>query len=360
MSAKEHREAFKHLHAATFPSDAALDAMSKDQVEAFLDEQGIDISELKKRAAARKQELLARHGRVLAQMLARQSAIAARVAPETSEVVDWGRFPVREMARRGWIAATTRTLQQHAEELLREFFAPLEGGIGIRAMYRRTRQVRAKKSVDSYALLAWAARVAMKSAERPPTKPYRPGAITLDVMRQVARLSAAKNGPQLAVEFLMDHGVSIVIEPHLEHTRLDGAAILLEAQPPVVGLTLRHDRLDNFWFSLMHELAHLALHSKSRTGEFFDDFEDDRPDDPIEKEADQLAGEALIATEEWKRSAASKLRSADAAKSLARKLQIHPAIVAGRIHWEFGSYRVLQDMVGRGEVRKHFPAVTWP
>ena len=29
---------------------------------------------------------------------------------------------------------------------------------------------------------------------------------------------------------------------------------------PVAALTLRYDRLDNFWFTLLHELAHIALH----------------------------------------------------------------------------------------------------
>ena len=29
---------------------------------------------------------------------------------------------------------------------------------------------------------------------------------------------------------------------------------------PVIGLTLRYDRLDNFWFVLLHELGHVFLH----------------------------------------------------------------------------------------------------
>jgi HTH-type transcriptional regulator/antitoxin HigA len=128
---------------------------------------------------------------------------------------------------------------------------------------------------------------------------------------------------------------------------------------PVIGMTLRFDRLDNFWFVLMHELAHVALHYESGTEDFYDDLESE-DQDPREREADTLAGEVLIPSEAWARSPASRLRSPAAVQHLARSLRIHPAIVAGRIRREFKSYRVLADLVGQGEVRKRFSEVVWP
>ena len=50
------------------------------------------------------------------------------------------------------------------------------------------------------------------------------------------------------------------IARHLPGTYLDGAAMLSAFSQPVVALTLRYDRLDNFWFVLFHELAHVFLH----------------------------------------------------------------------------------------------------
>jgi len=35
---------------------------------------------------------------------------------------------------------------------------------------------------------------------------------------------------------------------------------------PVIGLTLRYDRIDNFWFCLLHELAHVGLHLDHNQG----------------------------------------------------------------------------------------------
>ena len=60
---------------------------------------------------------------------------------------------------------------------------------------------------------------------------------------------------------------------------------------PVIGLTLRYDRLDNFWFSLMHELAHVARHLDVEKS-FYDDFDTESKKDPVEDEADKLASEA--------------------------------------------------------------------
>jgi len=216
--------------------------------------------------------------------------------------------------------------------------------------------------MDPYALAAWSGRVATRAVANPPPVPYEIGSVDLDFMRDVARLSWSEQGPLLACEFLRGHGISVVVEPHLPHTHLDGAAILLYVGRPVIGLTLRHDRLDNFWFCLMHELAHLALHlsgpKENEPSRFFDDLDQGVPHDQRESEADRKAGEALIPDEEWSESPASLLRTPDAVVHLAKKLRVHPAIVAGRIRHTRG-YRVLGDLVGQGQVRCLFPDVRW-
>jgi HTH-type transcriptional regulator / antitoxin HigA len=61
-----------------------------------------------------------------------------------------------------------------------------------------------------------------------------------------------------ATEFLAKHGVHLVCLEHLPRTYLDSAALQLPDSTPVVGLRLRYDRLDNFWFCLPHELAHIG------------------------------------------------------------------------------------------------------
>ncbi len=71
-------------------------------------------------------------------------------------------------------------------------------------------------------------------------------AITVDFLKKVAQLSWSEEGPRLAKEFLGKHGIPLVIVQHLPKTYLDGAALRLSDGRPVIGLTLRYDRIDNF------------------------------------------------------------------------------------------------------------------
>lgn len=275
--------------------------------------------------------------------------------------VEWTRFPLREMIRRGWIQEKVSDVQGQAEEVLRRFFAKVGPETSVLALYRKSSSsMRSIRSMDEYALLAWTARVIIQSSENPPPGGYHPQTVTLEFMRQVAQLSWSEQGPALAKEFLEKHGVSLIIESHLPKTHLDGAAILLQDEKrPIIGLTLRHDRLDNFWFCLLHELAHISLHLDEKTVQFYDDLDLESQDDPREREADKMAGEALIPEEVWRKSPASRLRTPEAAQHLANQLRIHPAVVAGRMRHQFKSYRVLNQLVGHNQVRKSFPNVEW-
>lgn len=273
--------------------------------------------------------------------------------------IDWGRFPLREMIRRNWIKGSLSDVPGHAEDLLRPFFAPLGPLQAIQAFLRKSKHVRSARAMEDSALKAWTARIIRLAEENPPNIAFRANTANLEFMQQLARLSQSNDGPLRARDFLRDHGISLIIEQHLPQTYLDGAAILSQTDRPIIGLTLRYDRINNFWFSLMHELAHISLHLGLETSEFFDDLRSEDQGDQREKEADQLANEALIPASEWSKSPASGLRSPEAAIHLAKKLGIHPAIVAGRIQFEFKSYRVLNNLVGHNEVRKHFPEVSW-
>ena len=261
----------------------------------------------------------------------------------------WESFPVREMVARSWIK-TARDLKS--------FFAAVPTPDNFAVLCRQCQYVRSARTMDPFALKAWTARVLIRGAENEPS-PFRRGSVTPEFMTEVARLSTRECGPARARDFLKSHGIALVVEPHLPQTYLDGAAILLTHHYPVVGMTIRHDRLDNFWFTLMHELAHVGLHYGGQQTEFIDDLDVDAKSDPKEKEADALAGEVLIPSRVWKTSPASRLRSAAAAQHLADKLQIHPAIVAGRIRHHWKAFRMLNNIVGHRQVRSCFTDVEW-
>lgn len=124
---------------------------------------------------------------------------------------------------------------------------------------------------------------------------------------------------------------------------------------PVIGLTLRHDRADNFWFCLFHELAHIKLHlSVSPEQAFFDDFDLNASSGSKEAEADEWAQEVLIPSEVWSQSVVSKRPSAYAVTEFAQQLRINVAIVAGRVRRVRNNYRIFSALFGSGEIRHHF------
>lgn len=267
--------------------------------------------------------------------------------------VDWDRFPVRTMWKRGWFSSGRDLSSEPTFTMLRDFLAPLGPDWTHRALYKHGRYIRSARPMDFFALVAWNARVCLRGLKDPPDVKFNASAVTMDYMRELSRLSTLPNGPRLAADYLRSIGISMVVEPHLPETYLDGAALLAAPDHPVVALTLRHDRLDNFWFVLMHELVHVAKHLHSDFVAVYDDLDIDDPVD-LEREADQLAGEALIPRDAWERSPARMLRTPEAVEHLARQLRIHPAIVAGRIRHHHKSFRVLNRFVGQGQVRELF------
>jgi HTH-type transcriptional regulator/antitoxin HigA len=272
---------------------------------------------------------------------------------------DWSCYPVQELVRRGWIEVGARSVRDHAEEIMREFFSQLGNVKSVAAMFRKSDHIRAARSMDENALVAWSARVAIQAKQNPSRAKFKKGIVDLDFMRDVARLSWSDSGPLLAQEYLAKHGIPLVVEQHLPRTYLDGAAILIETDRPIIGLSLRHDRIDNFWWCLMHELAHISLHLDAGVSIFFDDLDVEHQGDKREEEADELAGEALIPRDVWEQSPAKSFRSPQSAEHLAKQLGIHPAIVAGYMRHQFNNYRILNQLVGHRQVRRLFPDVQW-
>ena len=170
-------------------------------------------------------------------------------------------------------------------------------------------------------------------------------------------MSWSEDGPRVAQEFLAQHGIPLVIERHLPRTYLDGAALRLGDGRPVVALTLRHDRIDSFWFCLLHELAHVGRHLGQDAGTaFVDDLSLRNPaaemEDAREAEADAWAAEALIPRAAWEASPVRENPTPLGVMTLAHHLQVHPATVAGRVRFERQDYRLLSQFVGTGRVRK--------
>lgn len=265
--------------------------------------------------------------------------------------VDAARLPWSEMVKRGWLpdfSGTAREAKANAAVLLPRIFHPAASKCLEPALYRRS--IRGNSTMDEYAVTAWTARIVSIACRQDDLATYLPGAIDAQFMSGLIQLSFLDEGPKLAQEYLKKHGIHLVVERHLPKTRIDGAASILPDGRPVIGLSLRYDRLDNFWFCLAHELAHVALHFGEDDLWFVDDLQSEGGD--REKEADAWANEALIPPEVWR--SAGNLDSEASVKELAQRLSISPAIIAGRLRFESGNFRLMSDLIGQGQVRHHF------
>lgn len=271
-------------------------------------------------------------------------------------------YPFAEMVKRGYFAPFAGSLREarlRAEALLVDFFSIFEGAMPRPVLCKRT-----DRAPDVNALMAWQAR-ALRLAREEDLPAYDPAAVDDAALRALVRQSYFSAGPRNARELLNRWGIHLIILRHLPRTYLDGASFVAPWGHPVVGLTLRYDRLDNFWFTLLHELAHVCLHLEQDGQDglaFFDETRrvqaepDDASEDVWEREANAFARDMLISAEVWERKRAILLPDPPerTVRKVAGELRISPAIVAGRVRWETQNYRQLGSLVGARQVREQF------
>lgn len=268
--------------------------------------------------------------------------------------IDWEAFPLSDMRTRDYFEGFTgslKELKEYSIEKLSSFLSSVPNGFELKpALLRTSAHLRSNdKETDSYALWAWQVRVLQKAKEEQLKTNYVVGTVDLKWMRKLAEMSWSNQGPSLAKEYLNRHGIHLIIEPHLPKTYLDGAVCLSANGNPVIALTLRHDKLDNFWFSLMHELAHIALHVDGTETWYLDNL-DVQGADEIEQEADALAQESLIPSKYW---SVAEIVDTVSVRTLASNLSISPCIVAGRARYELGEHSMFGKLF-REKIRHNF------
>lgn len=239
------------------------------------------------------------------------------------------------------------------KETFEAFMARALGGAPALARLRKTRTDRTNAKADPVAVQAWCAGVLLRSQEIEVIGGFDAHEITLDVVRSLAKLSVYDDGPQRAREALSKLGVILVILPHLPGTHLDGAAMRRSDGKPVIALTLRRDRIDNFWFTLLHELAHVVFHLVDDKSFILDDLEVGSSDE-IEEEADRLAQHALVPKDLWERFNNGTYTSVSDILEFARLSEVSPAIIAGRWQKQNRDFRKFSKLLGHGAVRAQF------
>ncbi|MHB8637591.1 MAG: helix-turn-helix domain-containing protein [Fimbriimonadaceae bacterium] len=274
---------------------------------------------------------------------------------DDSLAVDCDKYPINEMVAKGWFESFGDT-RDRCEEAVRWLITRAGAAPGNVAAYcRKNDEARHNSKMNPFAFQAWCLQALAVGAEMPVTHTYEPGSINSEVLRQVALLSVLPEGPLRAQEFLAQLGVRVVIVEHLKQTYLDGAAMLMSAGVPVIALTLRYDRLDNFWHSLLHELAHVKNDLNADCQLVYDDFSLPSAGSEVEQRADSEAADALVPRGILPRSKA-EMEALDTNGLLvaSRSARVHPAIVAGRIRHDTGNWRKFAKIIAGYEVKVYF------
>jgi HTH-type transcriptional regulator/antitoxin HigA len=229
------------------------------------------------------------------------------------------------------------------------------------ALFRQGKRGRYNTKTDPYALTAWCIRVLALARNNPLKNRYGRGSVKQNTLHEIARLSYFEKGPLLAKEYLEKQGIHLIVVHHLSKTYLDGAAMLMPDGTPVIGLTLHHDRIDNFWFCLLHELAHIAAkHLTSSDRIITDDLDlrehEGSAENKLEKEADEMTRDGLIPKKVWEESNLIQGKiTVEEVHALADQVKVHPAIIAGRIRFERNNYKLLSKLIGGNQIRRLFP-----
>jgi HTH-type transcriptional regulator / antitoxin HigA len=248
----------------------------------------------------------------------------ARPSDEISERARlYGLAPVAEILRRGWIKGSP-----DPTELARQMCEFM----GIATIWDEPETLAALRASGSRgpqesAVLAWLKRVEhLATEQRLPA--FDVGRLEQSLPEVLERSQTAAGVRELP-GLLGLSGVHFLVVPHLPKSFLDGGSQWVDDRP-VVAVTLRYDRIDSLWFTLMHEVAHILFGHRDLLAETL--WGGDR-DAPNEGEANRWAEEQLVPAEDYAvltGRAVTRPTLADIT-AFARRIRRHPGIVVGRL-----------------------------
>ncbi len=254
------------------------------------------------------------------------------------------RMPARDMQKKGWLPKKKEELFEAVKKFwtIKDLdFKFLEERVS--ACFRKSEAFSSR--FNAFFAQTWLRKVELE-AEKQRDIPEYSKARLQKLANEIARYSTFETGIQDFIKELKKTGVIFLIIPNLEKTYTDGAAYWVKKNP-VIALTGRYKRNDNFWFTLAHEIGHVLLHSdKIKSPVFIDSMDNaDLLDSSSEEtRANDFAAEALKHEEIHHYFKGLARISGLRIEECADKLGIHPGIIVGYLqHEKMLSYRNLND-----------------
>lgn len=251
----------------------------------------------------------------------------------------FGDLPVSEMIKRGWLGDVTMMDAKGVEDALVKFF-------GVSSVDEIPVLPHAAKKTDvagpaTPAQVAWLYRVKQIATDMM-TARYSPTAAR-QAIKRLSEMRAAADEVRHVPRVLTESGIRFVVVETLSEAKIDGVCFWLNDFTPVIGMSLRFDRIDNFWFVLRHEIEHVI--QRHGAGKAIIDVDLESAQDVAGEEAVANAAAADFCVPH------DKLKNFVARKSpffaerdvlgFARTLKVHPGLVAGQIRRQTNRYNIL-------------------
>ena len=248
-------------------------------------------------------------------------------------------YPVREMIKRGWIEQTDA---QMLEIQLGRFFETEDLQM-VPYLKHAAKKSRYEEREIPPAQLAWLFRV-RQIARAISVPKYSEKALRNVVNDELPMLMHAAEESRHVPKLLMECGVRYVLVEKLTNAKIDGVCFWLDDSSPVIGMSTQHDRIDNFWFVLRHEIEHV-LNGHGMDDEMIDENLDSVPASVSEEE--RIANDAAAnfcapgeKLDSWLNRKKPYYYEKDVV-SLARILERHPGIVIGQVRRRLKRYDYL-------------------
>ena len=239
----------------------------------------------------------------------------------------YANFPVREITKRGWVEASQNL--DVVEHRVLQFYR-------VKSVSEKPNFAHAAKATQyserTPIQWAWLFR-ARQLSEAVRVAGYDEGKLRQVISKLKALRIAAEEIRQVP-NLLSEAGVRFVIVEFLPGAKIDGAAFWLDDQSPVIALSLRFDRIDNFWFVLRHEIEHILRRDGLMVDlELSEQIERNDVRPPEEMIADDAAAEFCVSKSELNNFIARvrPLYSEQRILLFSKRVGVHPGVVVGQL-----------------------------
>lgn len=240
--------------------------------------------------------------------------------------------PYRMLVKNGWLQGSSEIGGMKAEVL--NFFN--SDHQAIECAYQARFRASNSSKIDPIRVGCWFQHLKNKA-----DKDALPSYSRLKLQKSVSKLLDLTVNPEevsKCAAMLNECGVHLFIEPKPDKTSFDGAAFFHHSNP-IIGLTLRYKRIDYFWFTLFHEIAHLVLDHDMSLPRI--DQDSTKSDDPDEVEANRWASDRLLPQDIVTQFETLNGSVESRVQELAKRHKRHAGIVLGRLQFERAvSYKV--------------------